>query len=83
LTFAFNPPQVSLEFLTIKWSRRLDALFPSFEAPAAKAPSFGYFALRESEDFAGGFDALRQTSFFGHSYTGHSSPVLRLGSAFL
>jgi cellulose synthase/poly-beta-1,6-N-acetylglucosamine synthase-like glycosyltransferase len=57
LTFAFNPPQVSLEFLTVKWSRGLDALFPRLEAPAAEAPSFGHFALRESEDFAGGLDS--------------------------
>ena len=31
------------------------------KSPAAEAPSFGYFALRESELFAGGFDSLRET----------------------
>ena len=80
---AFDPPQVSFKLLPVKWSRGLDALFPSFEAPAAEAPSFGYLALRESELFAGGFDTFRETSFFGHSCSGHSSPVLRPGSAFL
>jgi hypothetical protein len=83
LTFAFNPPQVSFELLPIEWSRRLYALFPSFEAPAAEAPSFRYFALSELKHFAGGFDAFRQTSFFGHSFAVYSSIVLRLGIAFL
>src|SRR6476619_5592273 len=53
---AFDPPQASLKLLPIKWSRGLDALFPRLKSPAAEAPSFGYFALRESELFAGGFD---------------------------
>ena len=70
---AFDPPQASLKLLPIKWSRGLDALFPRLKSPAAEAPSFGYFALRESELFAGGFDTLRETSFFGHSCSGHSS----------
>ena len=70
---AFDPPQASLKLLPIKWSRGLYALFPRLKSPAAEAPSFGYFALRESELFAGGFDTLRETSFFGHSCSGNSS----------
>jgi hypothetical protein len=38
--------RLSLEFLTIKWSRGLDALFPRLEAPAAEAPSFGHCNYR-------------------------------------
>ena len=59
---AFDPPQASLKLLPIKWSRGLDALFPRLKSPAAEAPSFGYFALRESELFAGGLDTLRETA---------------------
>ena len=79
---AFDSPQTSLKLLPIKWSRGLDAFFPSFEAPAAEAPSFGYFALRESELFAGGFDTLRETSFFGHSCSGNSSFITLSGRIF-
>jgi len=59
---AFDQPQASLKLLPIKWSRGLDALFPRLKSPAAEAPSFGYFALRESELFAGGLDTLRETA---------------------
>jgi hypothetical protein len=79
---AFDPPQASLKLLPIKWSRGLGALFPSFEAPAAEAPSFGYTGLRESELFAGGFYTLRETSFFGHSCSGHCSIVTPSGRFF-
>ena len=58
---AFDPPQASLKLLPIKWSRGLNPLFPSFEAPPGEAPSFGHTGLRESELFAGGFDTLRET----------------------
>ena len=79
---AFDPPQASLKLLPIKGSRGLDALFPRLKSPAAEAPSFGYFALRESELFAGGFDTLRETSFFGHSCSGHCSLVTPSGRFF-
>jgi hypothetical protein len=79
---AFDPPQASLKLLPIKWSRGLYALFPRLKSPAAEAPSFGYFALRESELFAGGFDTLRETSFFGHSCSGHCSIVTPSGRLF-
>ena len=59
---AFDPPQASLKLLPIKGSRGLDALFPRLKSPAAEAPPFGYFALRESELFAGGLDTLRETA---------------------
>jgi hypothetical protein len=38
--------------------------------------------LRESELFAGGFDTLRETSFFGHSCSGHCSIVTPSGRFF-
>jgi hypothetical protein len=79
---AFDPPQASFKLLPIKWSRGLDALFPRLKSPAAEAPSFGYFALRESELFAGGFDTLRETSFFGHSCSGNSSFITLSGRIF-
>jgi hypothetical protein len=79
---AFDPPQASFKLLPIKWSRGLYTLFPSFEAPAAKTPSFGYTGLREFELFAGGFDTLRETSFFGHSCSGNSSFITLSGRFF-
>ena len=79
---AFDPPQASLKLLPIKWSRGLYALFPRLKSPAAEAPSFGYLALRESELFAGGFDTLRETSFFGHSCSGNSSFITLSGRIF-
>ena len=79
---AFDPPQASLKLLPIKWSRGLYALFPRLKSPAAEAPSFGCFALRESELFAGGFDTLRETSFFGHSCSGNSSFITLSGRIF-
>src|SRR4029077_17364434 len=76
---AFDPPHAALKLLPIKWSRGLFALFPRLKSSAAEAPSFGYFALRESELFAGGPDTLRETAFFGHSCSGNSSFITLSG----